>query len=45
MIDTTTNPFVESPIEDTCFYYQADGKKMPDEVKGDIQHLFALGEK
>jgi hypothetical protein len=45
MIDTTANPFVESLIEDTYLYHQADGKKMPDEVKEHMQNLFAMGKK
>ena len=45
MIDTTMNPFGKSLIEDTNLYCLADGKKMPVEVKEDMQNLFALGEK
>jgi hypothetical protein len=39
MIDTTTNPFVGSLIEDTYLYCQADGKNMPDEVRGHATSL------
>ena len=45
MIETTMNPFGEILLEDDNLYCQADGKKIPDEVKDEMLRIFVFGNK